>query len=176
MTTLQQITRDLHTQAERSDLMQCLLRGHMSKQMWADMLYTQYVIFRAIETRTSFEVAELHRAQRALNDWQALACSLPPCCLPSLDALAARIATCDAQQLWAHVYVHYLALLYGGQIIRRLLPTDVPTTLFDFADADACKTHVRSHVDIHLADEACESFRLTIEYYNELYRCHQKHS
>jgi heme oxygenase len=176
MTTLQQATRELHTRAERTPLMQCLIKGNMSRSMWADLLYTQYVIFGSIEDRVAFDVHELHRAQRAFSDWQALGCSLPKCCLPSLDTLALRLRSCDLEQIWAHVYVHYLALLYGGQIIRQRLPSDIPTTLFEFQDPEACKLYVRSHVDTHLAQEACDSFSLTIEYYNELYRFHQNNS
>lgn len=171
MTTLKELTWCAHKRAEQTHIMCALLTDQISKELYCDLLYTKYEIYRTIEDRVTFNNVELYRAQATLNDWQTLKCSLPRC-ISSLDKYVSHVRSCDSEHIWGHVYVHYLAPLYGGQIIKKKIEHRLPVTLYEFADPQAAIAEVRSHLGIHLVREANLAFESVIEYYSDLWEQH----
>ena len=170
--TLKSLTWDLHKKAETTPLMKLLLKNEISDCLYCDLVYTKYLIYGAIENVIQFRTADLARKNAAFADWQTMGCSLPKC-LPALETMLAHLRTLSEQQLWAHVYVHYLANVYGGQIIARVIGDRFPTSMYHFADPDVAKQEIRSHLTVDMAPEANRSFEMTINYYNQLYESHQ---
>ena len=175
MTTLKDLTWDNHKRAETTPLMKALLKNEISDALYSDMVYTYYQIFATIEDRYQFATAELKRGQKTLNDWQAIQVSLPRD-LPAVTAYLERLRKIDKRQLWAHIYVHYLATLYGGQLIKRVAGTRFPTRRYDYERPQDCIAEIRSNLDVDLADEANLAFEMTIAIYDELYNAHQINS
>jgi len=171
MTTLKELTWPAHKRAEHTHIMSALLNDQISKELYCDLLYTKYEIYRTIEDKVTFNNKDLYRAQAALNDWQTLQCSLPQC-IPSLDKYVTHLRSCDTDQIWGHVYVHYLAPLYGGQIIKKKIEHRLPVTLYEFVDAHAAIAEVRSHLGTHLVTEANLAFEHVIAYYQDLWEQH----
>lgn len=171
MTTLKELTWDAHKRAEQTHIMSALLKDEISTQLYCDLVYTKYEIYHTIEKLVKFQTPDLYRAQAALNDWQTLRCSLPRC-IPSLDKYVSHVRACDSEQIWGHVYVHYLAPLYGGQIIKKKIEHRLPVTLYEFVDPHAAIAEVRSHLGIHLVSEANLAFESVIEYYSDLWEQH----
>ena len=175
MTTLKDLTWDNHKRAETTPLMKAVLKNQISDALYSDMVYTSYQIFATIEDRYQFATAELSRKQRALDDWQSIQTSLPRD-LPAITAYLERLRKINKRQLWAHIYIHYLATLYGGQVIKRIAGTRFPTTRYDYDQPDVCIAEIRANLDLDLADEANIAFEMTIAIYDELYNAHQEHS
>lgn len=171
--TLKSLTWDLHKQAEQTPLMKSLLDNTISQELYCDLVYTKYQIYERIEDKIQFKTPGVARAQAALNDWQTLGGHMPPL-LKNLTQMLDHLNTLHVNSLWAHVYVHYLAPLYGGQIIRRIINHRFPTSMYEFPDALAAKQEIRSHLTIDMAPEANRSFQMTIAYYDELWKQHDQ--
>lgn len=172
MTTLKDLTWENHKQAEQTSVMQLLLNNQISNTLYCDLVYTKYMIYSNIESRIDFVTPCLQRAQAALNDWQHMKYSIPNN-FSSLDQYLARLRGVPQDQLWAHVYVHYLAPLYGGQIIKRVIAHRFPISMYEFDDPQSAIQEVRLHTDVHLAQEANLAFESTTQYYTDLYDLHK---
>lgn len=172
MTTLKDLTWDNHKLAEQTIVMQQLLNNTISNRLYCDLVYTKYQIYKTIEDRMEFHTPCLYRSQAALNDWQHMQYSLPND-LASLAEYVERLRTTDIHLLNAHVYVHYLAPLYGGQIIKRVIQGRFPTSMYEFDDPQAAIAEVRSRASVEMATEANWAFEKTTEYYTDLHDMHK---
>lgn len=172
MTTLKDLTWSNHKQAEQTMIMQDLLANKISNSLYCDLVYTKYQIYKTIEDRISFNTPCLYRAQAAFYDWQDMKYSLPND-LISLAEYLTRLRTIDLENLNAHVYVHYLAPLYGGQIIKRVIEERFPTRIYEFDNPQAAIAEIRSRSSVELAPEANWAFEQTTKYYIDLYEMHQ---
>lgn len=173
MMTLKDLTWNMHKLAESADLMKAVLDNSVSAKLYCDLVYTKYLIYSEIEQKVQFSCRELKRAQPALDDWQDMKQCFPPN-LPALDELLTHIRNLDNELVWAHVYVHYLAPLYGGQIIKKIIENRFPTRVYQFNNPQECIDEVRKMCKLEFADEANLSFKLTREYYDQLYLAHQQ--
>lgn len=165
------LTWDAHKRAEQTPLMHSLLKNTITPELYCDLVYTKYQIYNRIEQRIQFKTPGLARAQAALNDVQLMGCHMPPV-LSELTLFLDHLNTLSEHSLWAHVYVHYLAPLYGGQIIKKILQHRFPMSMYEFRDPEAAKQEIRQHVTVDMAPEANLSFEMTISYYNQLWRHH----
>lgn len=172
MTTLKDLTWENHKLAEQTTVMQLLLKNQISNSLYCDLVYTKYQIYKTLEDKIEFLTPCLYRATAALNDWQEMKYSLPNQ-IPSLDDYVEGLRKLPVQDLWAHVYVHYLAPLYGGQIIRKVIEHRFPTRIYQFHDPRAAIGEVRSHLDVSMADQANQAFLATMKYYTDLYEMHK---
>lgn len=171
MTTLKELTWDSHKRAEQTAIMRSLLNDQITTCAYCDLVYTKYQIYSVVESRISFDTPCLRRAQAALNDWQTLSCSMPPYMKDFEDYLAS-LRQISEQDLWAHVYVHYLAPLYGGQIIRKKIGHRLPTAMLQFDDPQAAIQEVRSKLTLDMVSEANRAFDVTTSYYEHLALMH----
>ena len=171
MITLKELTWDAHKRAEQTKIMCELLADTIHKDVYCDLVYTKYEIYRTIEDRVQFESPDLRRAQAALNDWQVMGCHLPKC-IPALDEYLTHVRSCLTDQIWGHVYVHYLAPLYGGQIIKKKIAHRLPVQLYEFTDPAAAIAEVRKNLNVNLVAEANLAFESVITYYEHLWEQH----
>ena len=74
----------------------------------------------------------------------------------------------SANDRWAHVYVHYLGNMYGGQMIGKQLPG--PHAHLSFEDLKGCIAYVRANLADISHDEANTAFDWTMRIYDELYQ------
>lgn len=130
-------TQDLHRRAERTGVVNDILRGRVSRQAYALLLRNLLPVYEHLEagleacrsTAPARGAArrELYRAPSLRSDLRALAGeawerSLP--LLPSGESYARRVAAAaqgDGASLIAHAYTRYFGDLSGGQILKRLL-------------------------------------------------------
>lgn len=164
-------TELLHREAERSGIIQDLLRGRAGVGAYALLLRNLLPVYEALETcleatrsgtpARALARPEVYRAAALRSDLAALgepgwAERLPV--LPSASDYAGRImmaAEGEPDRLLAHAYVRYLGDLNGGQILKRLLAKHLglgagELAFYDFpavADPHAFARHYRSALD-----------------------------
>ena len=71
------------------------------------------------------------------------------------------------KDLLAHVYAHYLAFLYGGRYISKVLKW--PTKVFHFDKPEECIDNIRKITKDVDHNEAINAFNWTIRVYNNLW-------
>ncbi len=170
-TAFRQRTSSLHSQAERSGIVQDMLRGRVTREGYALLLRNLLPAYEGMEAELErrrclpafHAVANraVYRAGAIEADLRALYGRLWADRLPLLPAgrLYARrietVAAGDGACLIAHVYTRYLGDLNGGQILKRLLGQSLglkseALSFFDFpeiADMDRFKTDYRNAID-----------------------------
>lgn len=148
-------TKPLHTEAERSGVMGALLRGRASREAYLRLLSSLHAIYEALEDGLDYQAE--HPALRPMQSpgfarraaleadlaaalgrlWRDEAPAHPL----ALDYAAhlRTLALTDPARLLSHAWLRYLGDLNGGQIIARLIKGsgalgDVPTAFYEFPD------------------------------------------
>lgn len=168
---LRERTRAAHALAERSGIVQDLIRGQATRDGYAlylrNLLPAYVALEHAIDRRHAepavapLAIPAIYRARAIEADLGALlgpgwARTLP--LLPEAAAYAERIARVEREEparLIAHAYTRYLGDLNGGQILKVLLARTLglaPTalTFHDFpgaADLAVLRSDVRAAID-----------------------------
>jgi heme oxygenase len=164
-------TQALHAQAERSGVINDVLRGRASRHSYALLLRNLLPAYQRLEAGLEAHCnspavcgaarSELYRAQALISDLEALAGERWASALPLLTAgeqYARRIADAaqrDGTGLIAHAYTRYFGDLSGGQILKRLLGRTLglrpqELSFFEFPeidDAEEFKQRYRRAID-----------------------------
>lgn len=161
--SLYTLTRDLHHICEDHPVGAAMSRGDVSEQWWADWLHALYKIHCIID----FDLPpELRCCSRIRDDLHA--CSLDPRPNTSVNTLCARLREDENMRVAAH-YVLTGAHLMGGQVMRKTIGDNLPTTHLKIDNRkevlDLWKPY-RERVDV--AEEAREVFRSLLAIMNEM--------
>jgi len=170
---LREAVQHIHDAAEHTALSQMLIQGDFSAAEFVVYLSNMQIIYSKLEScgiitheplkRSRLILADIKNNQQLLSDDHAL---IP--ILSTVHDYADYIGKLSTDQLWAHVYVHYLGDLYGGQIIAKALPYSC--AYLEFHDRPSCISHVRSNIDNCDPQQAIVAFEWVIKIYEELYR------
>jgi heme oxygenase len=176
--SLREITKDLHTDAERTAFAKILLSGEISKEQYAQYLYQMLLIYNPIEmgneTQGFFkDLPDIQRTYAIYQDFVELAGkdSVGYHWLPSTIAyyhyLLELLSDTDRRHLIkAHLYCRHMGDLYGGQILAKRVPGS--GKFYQFKDADKLKEQIRAELTDDLGDEARVAFDWAIKIMREL--------
>ena len=172
MTTLKELTHDNHVLAEQQPFTKLLLSGNISENIYADFLYNQHAIYQTLETVAKGRglldgLPEIERNQKIQLDFE----NLPKCkttLYTSTQKYIQYLTTRNLSdnQILAHLYVRHMGDLYGGQMIKRVVPGT--TTMYEFENRKELIDALRQKLDINMAAEANECFAFAIELFTEL--------
>lgn len=177
--SLKELTTDLHHEAETTTFAKLLLSGKIGKQEYKNYLYNLLAIYDPIEwycKRQGFfdTVPDLPRLKGILADFLELDdgtyCYLTPATLEYQAYLHALGNDSDNKHLVkAHLYVRHMGDLFGGQIIKKQVAHISSGKFYEFENADAMKTSIRSMLTDDLGDEARMAFGYAISMMRDLY-------
>jgi heme oxygenase len=176
MTTLKDLTNDLHVKAEAHPFTQDLLSGNIQPAPYATLLANQLVMYTELERLCVkhgllIGLEGLLRKDKILQD--ILELNQPVHILPSTAEFVKHLQTCSDSQLLAHVYVKHMGDLYGGQILKSRVPGS--GNMYDFDNRSDLIAVLRSRLTIDMADEAREGFQRTLNLFDEIYEiCYNK--
>ena len=167
--SLKEATAELHSQAEKMEFNQRMFKGELSEREYCKYLQNMFHIFVALESK-GLPTPKLNRIHNFVTDINELNGSEGIGTLN--DALASTLEyfqylnNLHPEQLKPHIYLNYLALAYGGQMMKSKVPGS--GTIYDFIDMQEAVGSIRAIQKDEWADEVNAGFKYIIKILDEL--------
>jgi heme oxygenase len=174
MKPLREATQEKHKQAEQMPFNQRMLRGELSKEEYMHYILQQYMLFLQIENHT-LPHQSLKRADRIFSDIEELTEEVSVIDFKMLNSTGqyiTHLAQLSSEDILPHIYLNYLALMFGGQMMKSKVPSK--GEMYDFDDMDECVQSIRSIQKDEWADEVNKGFQYIIDILDELDRVHNR--
>jgi heme oxygenase len=176
MSNLRELTKDAHTNAERSAFVKILFSGNINPDLYATYLKNQHPMYEILEVCAMPHgllsgLPEIRRAPAILADYMELWSDdkgTPKMC-PVVDEYIRYILSIKDQpeKLMAHMYVRHMGDLSGGQMIAKRVPGS--GKYYQFGDEpEKIKEAIRSKLDDSMADEARVCFAFAKRFFDEM--------
>lgn len=172
--SLKEITKDLHELAESTNFMRAVFNGTLDPAAWLDYTYQKTLFYGTIEgaAGASGLLRDLNGIQRAFKIYQ--------------DYTAMNVEgkkhyyrdvvveyhnyllsiSKDADRVMAHLYAWHMGDLYGGQMIKRVIPGS--HTAMEFENKDELIKTIRTKLnDETMGQEARRAFEWAIRILKE---------
>ncbi len=167
--TLREQIADKHEAAEKTKFVQFLLDGKIPKRMYADYLYNQYLCYRVMEEKAQeqgllSDMPELWRASKMKEDLDELGEERLNVFDSTLNYM--KYVTVEPVNLMAHIYVRHFGDMYGGQMIKKVIPSS--GRMYEFENRKEMIDKIRPLLTEDLGDEANKCFDFVINLFNEL--------
>lgn len=167
---LKEVTMEKHKLAERMPFNVKMFRGELSKTEYLDYLIVQASIFQVIEQK-GIPHPSLLRLQRIFEDIEELGVSsIGRTDLKSVKEYCLYLQKLTYVETLPHIYLHYLALMFGGQMMKSKVPGS--GRMYDFDDMQGGAGSIRSLQIDEWADEVNKGFDFMINIFDELERIH----
>jgi len=170
--SLKEITKELHSEAERSIFAKKLLSGSISTEEYANYLWQMVLVYNAIEVAANTQgilknLPDIERANKIYQDCIELVG--PHHCLKWLpETIDYYRYILDLNHnpekrhlVKAHLYCRHMGDLFGGQIIKTRVPGK--GRFYEFKDVEALKMAIRQELTDDLGDEAKVGFEWAIK-------------
>lgn len=167
MLPLKEATAEKHKIAERKPFNIRMFRGQLDKPAYLLYLTQQLEIFSAIEEKPLPHPA-LTRKEAILADIAEL--QQPG--IPAASVLGATKAYADylrqlgEEEVLPHVYLNYLAIMFGGQMMKSKVPST--GKMYDFSDMPGALAAVRAVQKDEWAGEVNKGFDYNIAIFDAL--------
>lgn len=170
--SLRELVGERHARAERHPFAKLLVSGGIDRRSYAEYLHNQLIAYRALESIASDivdSIPGLARADSIRRDLEELG-EVNLKTMQSTDSYVARLQSGQLtdQQLMAHVYVRHMGDLYGGQMIKKLVPGS--GAMYNFEDRPGLIAAIRSRLSDDMAEEANLVFDFAIDLFEDLAR------
>ena len=172
MSNLKELTMEHHRSAERCGFVKVLLGGNIEPTLYGVFLLNQYHKYSALE-QLALErgllvgIESIQRADKILADATELLLHNNIDLLQSTLEYISHVQTLNDHDLFAHIYVHHMGDLSGGQMIKKRVPG--ACTMYEFdGDVIELKNEIRSRCKDSMAQEAKMCFEFAIKQFNEM--------
>lgn len=174
MSTLKELTAEVHAEAENQPFIKSVFAGNVNKDKYTSYVYQLMNLYSLLETYGDehfifYGMEDLKRKKAAEMDWVELVGDskwdhiLNYSTVNYLNYLTTIKG--DPKKLLAHIYVRHMGDLFGGQQLAKLIPGN--GNMYKFEDIPLLIKTVRSKLDVSLADEAIIAFKHNIEIIKE---------
>jgi heme oxygenase len=168
--SLKELTSEKHKQAERMPFNVRMFKGELSKEEYLDYLIAQASIFQIFE-QMGVPHPSLLRLQRIFEDIEELGVSsIGGTDIKSIREYGLYLQKLTYEEMLPHMYLHYLALMYGGQMMKSKVPGS--GRMYDFDDMQGAAGSIRSLQKDEWADEVNKGFDFMINIFDELEGIH----
>ena len=175
MSTLKELTAEVHAEAESQPFIKSIFSGNVDKEKYRDYVFQLIHLYGVLEAlgdaHNIFEgMEDLKRANAAQRDWSELCEGIPTTVFNIKQSTLNYLQYLDSikddhKKLLAHVYVRHMGDMFGGQQLAKLTPGN--GHMYKFEDIPSLIKAVRSKLDVSLADEAITAFKHNIEMVKE---------
>ncbi len=164
---LREATAEKHKIAEKMPFNQRMMQKQLSKLDYLNYINQHFEIFTVIETN-DLPHPSLNRTQLISLDIQELQLELkaPNVVLNSTNLYVAYLQNLSYQDLLPHIYLNYLAVMFGGQIIKKVVPST--GNMYEFENMNEAASTIRVLQKDEWADEVNKGFDFNIAILEEL--------
>lgn len=170
--SLKEITKDLHTEAERTIFAKKLIGGDLTPEEYANYLWQMVLVYNGIEVAANSQgmlknLPDIERTYKIYQDCIELVGTSHQ--LKWNDTTIAYYQyllalNYDEQKrhlIKAHLYCRHMGDLFGGQIIKNRVPGS--GRFYDFKNPDSLKAAIRAELTDDLGAEARVAFEWAIK-------------
>lgn len=156
-----------HRKAEKMIFNERMMRGDLMRFEYNRYLFQLYGIFSSIE-RFPLPHTDLARTTKVLEDINELNSEMlyDMYFTPSTFSYMMHLHTLNQEQLLPHVYLNYMALMFGGQMMKEKTPGS--GRIYQFDNMKDVVMSIRSIQQDSWADEANKGLQYHIYIYDEL--------
>lgn len=176
MIPLKEATGVKHKIAENMPFNTRMFKGLISKNEYVLYLNQLLHIFLTIESK-SMPHSSLNRAERVQADIDELKAQgyASSQILSSTRAYADYLENLPYEEVLPHIYLNYLAIVFGGQIIKKSVPST--GRMYDFENMQEAVKSIRDVQQDEWAGEVNKGFDFNILMFEELEtECNKLHS
>lgn len=166
---LREATAELHSKAEKMEFHQRMFRGELNNSEYLSYLNQQYIIFSTIENIFPNSLHyDLIRTKKIQEDIMEIIQQeiTPIVYLESTKKYSIYLYSLNYKDIIPHIYLNYLALVYGGQIMKTKVPGS--GGMYDFENTQDAISAIRAVQKDEWADEVNKGFKFIIEIADEL--------
>lgn len=174
--SLKDLTWDAHQRAEATPFMKAVFKKELPQSVWTDWTYQKCLFYGAIEgaagaNRLLGDLPDLRRAFYLFMDYHEMNTDrkkheFRPIVVDYYNYLLS--ISKDPNKVMAHLYTWHMGDMFGGQMIKKIIPG--PHRNLEFTDARTLMTNIRAKLDDSMAEEANVAFNWAIkmmESYND---------
>ncbi len=167
MLPLKEATSEKHKLAERKPFNVRMFRGLLSKDEYAIYLNQQLQIFRILDSKGLPHVS-LKRTEGVQEDLDELKSEghSTDLVLSSTDAYVNYLGSLTDEQALPHIYLNYMAIMFGGQMIRQSVPSK--GRMYDFDHMQEAIQSIRNVQKNEWANEVNKGFDFNNSIFDEL--------
>jgi heme oxygenase len=169
MLPLKEAIAEKHSLAEKMPFNQKMFRGELNNEEYANYLTQQYAIFNTLE-KNPLPHPSLNRKDLVEADIAELVGedSIIPLLLGTAQ-YCDYLNTLTAEEQQPHIYLNYLAIMFGGQMMKEKTPGSGRMYEFD-GDMREIAGTIRAIQKDEWADEANKALDYNIDILDELHR------
>ena len=168
MKPLKEATHIKHKEVERMPFNAKMFKGHLTKEQYGWYLRSQLGIFRALEDNFEFPHEGLKRIEAVAFDLMSLGIDNLVCDIATRE-YATYLRGLSQEDANAHIYLNYLAIMFGGQMMKKATPG--PGKMYEFENMKECMESVRAIQTDEWADEVNRGFDFMIKIMKNLEGC-----
>jgi len=162
--SLKDLTAEKHKLAESTPFMKAVFAQTLPHDLWIDWTYQKWLFYGAIEgaagaNRLLGDLPDLRRAFYLAMDYAEMNGHNPrhqfrPIVIDYYNYLLS--ISKDPNKIMAHLYTWHMGDMFGGQMIKKIVPGAHRN--LEFADARTLMTNIRAKLDDSMGDEANVAF------------------
>ena len=162
--SLKDLTAAKHAEAESTPFMKAVFARTLPFDLWVDWTYQKWLFYGAIEgaagaNRLLGDLPDLRRAFYLAMDYAEMNGDNPrhefrPIVVDYYNYLLS--ISKDPNKIMAHLYTWHMGDMFGGQMIKKIVPGAHRN--LEFEDARTLMTNIRAKLDDSMGDEANVAF------------------
>jgi heme oxygenase len=171
--SLKELTKEKHDIAEKTNFMQAIFKNKLPFNIWCDYIYQRQLIYNGIEGVAGAcglltdlpDICRTHYLYRDYNN-NTNKDTFHKFRQPAIDYHNYILKLFpDKDRIMAHLYVWHMGDLYGGQMIKKIIPGSHLS--LTFKDPELLKNNLRAKLKDTMADEANIAFDWAIKLLND---------
>lgn len=171
--SLKELTADKHREAETTPFMKAVFNKTLPQELWIDWTYQKSLFYGTIENAAGAnglltDLPDLRRAFYLNEDYQEMNTEgtkhFYKDVVVAYHTYLVSIAK-DPKKIMAHLYTWHMGDMFGGQMIKKIVPGSHRN--LEFEDARTLMTNIRAKLDDSIGDEANVAFDWAIRMMRE---------